>query len=172
MSEKTPFISEKNIEQGISDISTIINLKHHKDVTPIVFIGVLNGAFMFFSDLVKKIIHPIECDFISVKSYEGKEKKDLIIIKNIEINIEGKHVYIVDDIYDTGETINFLYHKYKKLNPKSISAISLIKRENSLINEDIILHSAINISADIWVYGYGMDDSKGFNRNLPFILVE
>jgi hypoxanthine phosphoribosyltransferase len=157
----------------IKDLAININLKHYNDETPIVFVGVLNGCFMFYADLIREMHSPnIECDFVKVKSYEGKEKKDLMIIKNIELDIENKHVYIVDDIYDTGETINYLYQKYKKLNPKSISAIALIKRENSPVDEGIKLYSVINVSADKWLYGYGMDDSKGFNRNLPFILVE
>lgn len=166
-------ITEKIITEKVKDLAININLKHHNDDTPVVFVGILNGCFMFYSDLIKELYSPkIECDFVKIKSYEGKEKKDLIIVKNIEISIEGKHVYIVDDIYDTGETIKYLHEKLKKLNPKSISAIALIKRENSPINEDIDLISAFNIDADKWIYGYGMDDSKGFNRNLPYILVE
>lgn len=173
MSEKTSFITEMHIQQEINNISRTINVIHFKDPTPIVFIGVLNGCFMFFSDLIKKINHSnVECDFVSVKSYEGKEKKDLLLIKNIECSLEHKHVYIVDDIYDSGETINYLYKKYKELNPKSLSAITLIKRENSEIMDGINLISAFNIGADKWIYGYGMDDSKGYNRNLSYILVE
>jgi hypoxanthine phosphoribosyltransferase len=164
---------EKQITDKIRDLAININFKHHSDDTPIVFIGILNGAFMFFSDLMKEIhLENIECDFVKVKSYEGKEKKDLIIVKNIELSLKDKHVYIIDDIYDTGETMNYLYKKYKDLNPKSISAITLIKRENSPINDDIELKSAFTIDADKWVYGYGMDDSKGYNRNLPYILAE
>lgn len=166
-------ITEKIIAEKIKDLAININLKHHNDDTPVVFVGILNGCFMFYSDLIKEVYSPkIECDFVKIKSYEGKEKKDLVMIKNIELSIEGKHVYIVDDIYDTGETIKYLYEKLKRHNPKSISAITLIKRENSVVDNHIKLQSAFNIDADKWVYGYGMDDSKGFNRNLPYILVE
>jgi hypoxanthine phosphoribosyltransferase len=166
-------ITEKMIAEEIKNLAVNINSKHHNDDTPVVFVGILNGCFMFYSDLIKEIYSPkIECDFVKIKSYEGKEKKDLVIIKNIELSIEDKHVYIIDDIYDTGETIKYLYEKLKRLNPKSISAITLIKRENSVIDDSIILYSAFNIGADKWVYGYGMDDSKGYNRNLPYILAE
>jgi hypoxanthine phosphoribosyltransferase len=165
--------NREQIIDKVRDLAINIHFKHYNDNIPIIFIGILNGAFMFFSDLMKEIhLDNIECDFVKVKSYEGKEKKDLIIFKNIELSLENKHVYIVDDIYDTGETINYLYNIYKNLNPKSISAITLIKRENSPVNANIELKSAFTIDADEWVYGYGMDDSKGYNRNLPYILVE
>lgn len=163
---------EEEIKEALQRITLSLNVKHYHDSTPIVFIGVLNGCFMFFADLVRRIDYPaVECDFVSIKSYEGKEKKDLLVVKNIEVSLEGKHVYIVDDIYDSGETINYLFKKYKSLNPKSLTAIALIKRENSEVAEGVDLISGIDIPKDMWIYGYGMDNLEGYGRNLPYILV-
>jgi len=161
------------IEKRIHEIAIQISNRHKNEHIPIVLVCVLNGGFMFYSKLAEQL-HSLdpECDFIKVKSYEGKERGELEIKLMSTVDVQGKHVYIIDDIYDTGETIKYLYEKLKRLNPKSISAITLIKRENSMIDDNIILYSAFNIGADKWVYGYGMDDSKGYNRNLPYILAE
>ena len=98
-------ISEKDLSFEIKILAKRINDEHRGDSTPIVFVCVLNGGFMFFSDLVKEINVPIEIDFIRCKSYFGRKQGDLVITKDLETKIKGKHVYIVDDILDSGNTM-------------------------------------------------------------------
>ena len=97
--------NEKEIQDKVGEIAFNIKKKQHEQ--PPVFICVLNGAFMFFTDLVK---HMDDChiDFIRAKSYENTTQYDIVINKTIEFDIQDKDVYIIDDIYDSGNTMNYL----------------------------------------------------------------
>jgi len=95
-------ISQKELDIKVKTLAKQITNEHRGEGTPVVFIGLLNGCFMFYSDLIKNIKLDVECDFMRVKSYIGKKKQgDIQITKDLEIPIKGKHVYLVDDIYDT-----------------------------------------------------------------------
>ena len=85
-------ISKEDLQKRIQFLATIINKDEFNHGKPIVFVGVLNGAFMFFSDLVKKIELPIEIDFVRVKSYDGQNRKEIKFTKDLEVDIKGKHV--------------------------------------------------------------------------------
>ena len=90
---------KKEIEFRTKIIAKQITDDHRGDKTPIVMVGLLNGAFMFYADLVRNLDIDVECDFMRVKSYVGKKKQgDVQIIKDLETSIKGKHVYLVDDI--------------------------------------------------------------------------
>ena len=143
---------------------------HHQylfDNTDLVFVGILNGAFMFFSDLVKKIQLPMEIDFVRVKSYEGQNRKEIKFTKDLEVNIEGKHIYLVDDIIDSGHTIKFLMDHFKKRGAKKITPIAAILKENVVIKEALCILQYPQNSP--WFIGYGMDDEYGKFRNLDTI---
>ena len=98
-------ISEKDLDFKLKLIAKKINDEHKDDPTPVVLVCILNGGFMFFSDLVKQITIPIEIDFIRCKSYFGRKQGDLVVSKDLETKIKGKHVYLVDDILDSGNTM-------------------------------------------------------------------
>ena len=140
---------------------------HRGDKTPIVMVGLLNGAFAFYSDLVRATPVDMECDFMRVKSYTKRKQGDIQITKDLETPIKGKHVYIVDDIYDTGNTMAAVIKYLEVKHPASISIVSLITRETSP-SPTQKLYKAFTIK-DEWVIGYGMDDEKGHNRNLRSI---
>lgn len=157
---------------GTSALDTAVkkiakHITEQKHPSPPVMICVLNGAFMFFTDLVKEIKMDCEIDFIRVKSYEGKEQYDIKILKDIESNIDGKNIYIIDDILDSGNTmkalIKHLSHRHK---PRSITPIVLFKRYD---NEWPVAHG-IELKDETWIHGYGLDNEKGLGRNLPYIL--
>ena len=86
---------------------------------------------MFFSDLVKQITVPIEIDFIRCKSYYGKKQGDLVISKDLETKIKGKHVYLVDDIFDSGNTMKAVSKFLQVKEPKSITPVTLFKKASS-----------------------------------------
>lgn len=132
-----------------------------------IFVGLLNGGFMFFSDLTKKINVPIECDLMRVKSYSGKKQGDIQITKDLETPIKGKDVYLVDDIYDSGNTMNTVISYLKLKKPSSITIVTLLTRIESPIPKEPSYHGFV--IKDEWVCGYGMDDSKGYMRNSPNI---
>ena len=140
---------------------------HRGDKTPIVMVGLLNGAFAFYSDLVRATPVDMECDFMRVKSYTNRKQGDIVISKDLETPIKGKHVYIVDDILDSGNTMNAVIDYLEVKKPASISIVTLITRETSPTPEQKSYH-AFTIK-DEWIIGMGMDNEQGHMRNIPSI---
>lgn len=160
-------IKEKNIEIQTKILAKRISAEHIDDKTPVIMVGLLNGCFAFYSDLVRAMPIDVECDFMRVKSYTKRKQGDIQITKDLETPIKGKHVYIVDDIYDTGNTMAAVVEYLEVKHPASISIVSLIKRKTSP-KSPLPSYHAFTID-DEWVVGMGMDDEKGHNRNLPSI---
>ena len=158
------------IENRIKEIGVQILNRHKEETNPIVLIGVLNGGFMFYSKLVDQLAHlDPQCDFIRVKSYRGREHEIPEIIIPSSLNIKNKFVYIIDDIYDTGLTMQVLKNQFMDLGASGVSVVTLVKRA---INEvDMLVNSLYGFEIhDEWVVGYGMDDEEGRKRSLPYIL--
>ena len=130
-------------------------------------VGLLNGCFAFYSDLVRAVPLDVECDFMRVKSYVNRKQGDIQITKDLETRIKGKHVYLVDDILDSGNTMNAVLDYLQVKKPSSISIVTLITRETSPTPKEKSYH-AFTIK-DEWIVGYGMDNDKGHMRNLPSI---
>jgi hypoxanthine phosphoribosyltransferase len=157
-------LNNKDIDIQTKIIAKKISAEHNGDRTPVVMVGLLNGAFMFYADLVRNMSIDVECDFMRVKSYVGKKKQgDIQIMKDLETPIKGKHVYLVDDIYDTGNTMKAVIEYLEVKHPASISIVSLLTRETSPIPPQPSYH-AFTIK-DEWVVGFGMDNEKGYARN-------
>jgi hypoxanthine phosphoribosyltransferase len=158
------------IESRIDSIATQILNRHKSEKIPIVLVCVLNGGFVFYSKLVEKLssLDP-ECDFIKVRSYENRQRGDLNLILDKSIDVTGKHVYLIDDIYDSGITMNALANHFYQFDPVSVQMVTLIKR---YINEvDMPTGSLYGfVIEDEWVVGFGMDDDLGKKRSLPYIL--
>ena len=161
-------ISEQDLQDRISKLALTIYKTEIDRKTPIVFVGILNGAFMFFSDLVKKIGLPMEIDFVRVKSYDGQNRKKIKFIKDLEVDIEGKHVYLVDDIIDSGHTMKFLIDHFKERGAKNITPVAAILKENLVIQDALCILKYPQNSP--WFVGYGMDNEDGTCRNIETIL--
>ena len=160
-------ITTKDIDLRTKILGKQIAAEHRGDKTPVVMVGLLNGCFAFYSDLVRSMPIDVECDFMRVKSYISKSKQgDVQITKDLETPIKGKHVYIVDDIYDTGNTIKAVTEYLEVKHPASISIVTLVTRKTSPKHKNA--RHAFTID-DEWLIGYGMDDEKGLNRNLNSI---
>ena len=161
---------KSQIEDRIKEIGIQILNRHKEESNPIVLVGVLNGGFMFYSKLADQLatLDP-QCDFIRVKSYKGREHEVPEIIIPSSLDIKNKFVYIIDDIYDTGLTMQELKNQFMDLGASGIGIITLIKRA---INEvDMPVGSIYGFEIhDEWVVGYGMDDEEGRKRTLPYIL--
>ena len=170
----TKLFDAKDIRLKTQILAKKISDEHRGDGSPVVVIGLLNGAFMFYSELVKHINIDVEVDFMRVKSYISKNKQgDIQITKDLETPIKGKHVYIVDDILDSGNTmakvIEYLQIKW----PKTISVVTLLKRKNTPFKIENYLHEGVEMHGfeinDEWVVGHGMDNDKGYCRNYQSI---
>ena len=166
--------SSKDIDIKTKIIAQQISREHNNDATPVVMVGVLNGAFMFYSDLVRNMEIDVECDFIRVKSYSGKERGSIQLTKDIETSVQGKHVYLIDDIFDSGETMRFLAKYFNIKGAKDINVVTLVKRARNEFNP-AGPHSFISSfrhafeCEDEWLIGYGMDSSEGYKRNFKSI---
>ena len=123
---------EKQIQEKIKNLSHQININPNYWINDNIFICVLNGGFMFYSDLVKHISFPIECDFIRIKSYNNTTQTKPVILKDIELNIENKNIFIIDDILDSGNTIKFLIDYFLNKKPFQINIVTLFKREKTI----------------------------------------
>ena len=163
-------INEKDLDIKIKILAKKINDEHRNDSTPVVLVCILNGGFMFFSDLVKQITIPIEIDFIRCKSYYGKKQGDLVVTKDLETKIKGKHVYLVDDIFDSGNTMKAVSKFVQVKEPKSVTPVVAIYKENGDFDKVLhILKQDTDSLFDPLYIGYGMDDENGHNRNLSTI---
>jgi hypoxanthine phosphoribosyltransferase len=159
-------LTEDQIQNITINLADDLTARHSSN-EKIVMICLLKGGFMFFSDLTKQIKTPIQCDFMRVKSYVGKhEQGDIQILKDIETPIKNKIVYVVDDFFDTGNTMDAVVEYLSQKQPKRIEAITLLTRDISPLPEYRLYYG--HIIRDEWVVGYGLDNN-GLERNLPYI---
>jgi hypoxanthine phosphoribosyltransferase len=157
----------KEIQNKVKEISDRINNQEYGEIP--VFICVLNGGFMFFTDLVKQIKSPCYIDFMQAKSYEGTEQYTVKILKDLSLDVDllkNKNIYLIDDIYDSGNTINYLIEYLNQYNPKSITPVTLFKRWSSDCSDLIY---GFELKNELFLVGYGLNDSENLNRNIPFI---
>lgn len=161
------FIEHDQIKKRTRLIGTQINVAYEKQIP--IFIGVLNGSFMFMADLMKEIDIAAEICFIKLASYDGENQNDNIKeIIGLCVDIQDREVIIIEDIIDTGNTLKFLIEKIKEKNPASISICTLLLKPKKLLHHfDNLAYVGFEISDD-FVVGYGMD-FNGLGRNLKDI---
>lgn len=158
--------TETEIQQRVRSLALEVSFQDNPDNKPKVMIGVLNGAFMFFTDLVRNMKVDCEIDFIQAKSYLGQVQDRVDILKDINVDITGKDIFIVDDIFDSGNTMKKLIVHLEKKNPNTITPVTLFKRSYS--NMKGLLYG-FELENEAWLIGYGLDASNGFKRNQPYI---
>jgi hypoxanthine phosphoribosyltransferase len=161
-------ISKKDLNNCITALGYAISNYCNKQGGGIVFICVMKGGFMFFSDLIKKIKYPIEVDFVKCSSYDGQSQKVLEMHYDIETNVKDKTVFLVDDILDSGNTMNELKDHYMKLGSKQVETVSAVYKENVDFPDHFFIYKQ-PLNVNPWYIGYGMDDYKGYQRNLDTI---
>jgi hypoxanthine phosphoribosyltransferase len=162
-------LNENDINHRLDKLAAFIEEDCKRLGGGITFICVLNGGFMFFSDLVKRIKYPIKIDFIQCKSYNDMQQQELTIIKDIDSDIRDHSVFIVDDILDSGNTMKHLLTNLgaERHGAKNIFTVTAVHKENvDFPNNYFIYKQPENVNP--WYVGYGMDD-KGYNRNLNSI---
>ena len=130
MNTQKKIIPSNEILTAVNSLGQIITAKCNEHGGGIVFVCVMKGGFMFFSDLIKKVNYPIEVDFIKCSSYDGFDQKELSIHYDIETDVTDKTVFIVDDILDTGGTMKVLIKHFKKLGAKQVETVSAVYKEN------------------------------------------
>lgn len=159
-------ISEDKIQERINDLANIISNDYKNDI---VMICVLKGASYFAIDLSKRIKNNVILDFMKVSSYgNSKESSGKIEFKlDISEDIKDKDVLIVEDIIDTGITLNYLYNYLQTKAPKSLKICSLLDKKERRKENIIVNYIGFEIE-DKFVVGYGLDYAENY-RNLPYI---
>ena len=134
-------------------------------------VGVLKGAFMFMADLSRAINLPVECDFMAVSSYGSATKTSGVvrIVKDLDADLTGRHVLLVEDIVDSGLTLNYLRRNLLARNPASLEVCALLVKEGQQRQDPDLRYVGFRIPAD-FVVGYGLDVAERY-RNLPSIRV-
>ena len=131
----------------------------------------LKGAFMFMSDLARAIDLPVEFDFMAVSSYGHSTRSSGVvrIVKDLDLDLADRDVIIVEDIIDSGLTLNYLRRNLLARNPASLEVCALLVRENHRMDGSILRYEGFRVPSDFLV-GYGLDVNERF-RNLPDIRV-
>jgi hypoxanthine phosphoribosyltransferase len=160
-------IPEAVLQDRIRELGRQISLEY-KDKEPL-FVGILTGAFVFLSDLLRAMSIPCHVDFMATASYGSSTESSGIvrILKDINQSIEGRHVVVVDDIIDTGLTMDYLLEILKARYPASLRVCALLDKRPRRRRE-VPIDFAGFVIPDKFVIGYGLDFS-GRYRNLPFI---
>ena len=158
-------IDEKTLEKRISELANEIeNDYKNKNIN---FICILKGSIFFAIDLAKQIKSNVLIDFLRVSSYEDTESKEINLVKGLLPNIKGKDVIIIEDIIDTGKTMNFLIPYLKKQKPSSIKVCTLLDKPTNRVVDFEADYVGFKIE-DRFVLGYGLDYNQKY-RNLTYI---
>lgn len=159
-------LTREQIEKRIKEIASEITRDYEgKDIF---LIGILKGCFVFLSDLVKNVKLDTNIDFMMVSSYEGKQSSGIVrILLDLRQPIEGKDVIVVEDIVDTGLTINYLLKTLKTRKPKSIEVCTLLNKPSCRKVNVTLKYVGFDIP-NKFVVGYGLDYNE-YYRNLPYI---
>ena len=156
-------IEEYKIDRRVRALADKITEEHRNsgNMLPPVMICVLKGSFMFFTDLVKDMGVDCEIDFIRAKSYDGRDNSGGVSITlDLEIDLKGKRVYVVDDMVDTGQTMFEVLCRVNDRMPADVKIVTLVNRKDNKFPVD---HFCFEIG-DEFVVGYGFDD-MGLKRN-------
>ncbi len=160
------FIGEEEIARRVSEMAAEIS-RDYAGQTPH-FIAVLNGAFIFMADLLRKIELPLTLDFMAVSSYQGTESSgEVELIKDLSRPIGGRHVIIVEDIVDTGITLEYLLDYMHARKPASLKVAALLSKPSRRLRDVPVDYLGFEIE-NAYVYGYGLDRDQ-LDRNLPYI---
>ncbi len=168
MPELIPVLDEETIAQRVDAVARQISSDYTD--ADLVIIGVLKGAFIFMADLIRRLqLDRMTVDFIRLSSYKGNDHSAgrIDLLKDAEVNLEGKDLLIVEDILDTGLTLTYLRDHLKTMHPRSVKTCVLIdkyERRQVDIEAEYVCHKV----KEGFLVGYGLDYAEAY-RNLPGI---
>lgn len=161
-------ITEKELQKRIAELGEILT-REYEGKDPIV-VGVLKGVVVFYADIIRQIKTPCQMDFMWISSYAGTNSTGTMQVKkDISADIEGRHVLILEDIFDTGNSLDFTYRHLLEKNPASIKICTLLdkpsrRKEGITLQADFVGFTVPNA----FVVGYGLDYNEHY-RNLPYV---
>ena len=160
-------LSEEQIQTRIKELAAQLSAEYAgKDP---IFVGVLKGVVMFYADFLKNFTEHCEMDFMWISSYSGTQSKTMTVRQDLSKNIEGRHVVILEDIFDTGNSLQFTYEHLMAKNPASLKICTLLdKPERRRAGVTVKCDYTGFVIPNEFVVGYGLDFNEHF-RNLPFV---
>ena len=167
MTKRIPklLISEEEIERRVAQLGEEISADY-AGADEILMVGVLRGCFIFLADLSRRLTMPRRIDFISVRSYQGTTSGAVQILMDVRTDIRDKHVLIVEDIIDSGQTLAYLLETFKARRPASLKTCVFVRKKGR--GGDVPVDYLGLEIPDVWVVGYGLDFDDQF-RTLPHI---
>ena len=161
-------VTSEQIVTRAEELGQIIT-KKYKDKNPIL-IGLLKGAVPFMAELIKHIYCPMEIDFIDVKSYEGTVSSGIVkIVRDVTCNVNNRDIIFVEDIIDTGLTLDCVCKEFQKRGPSSMEIVTLLDKEEGRNVDNILKPKYVGFSIPKkFVIGFGLDYNEQY-RNLPYI---
>lgn len=164
---KKVLLSEEQIQSKIAELAAILSAEY-ADKDP-VFVGVLKGVVMFFGDIVKRIDVPCQIDFMWITSYQGTVSKEMTVKHDISSDIKGRHVVILEDIFDTGNSLEFTYKHLLSKGPASLKICTLLDKPERRNPAVTVVPDYVGFTIpNEFVVGYGLDYDEYF-RNLPYV---
>ncbi|MCR4924358.1 MAG: hypoxanthine phosphoribosyltransferase [Lachnospiraceae bacterium] len=165
--EISVLISEEEIDRKIREIGARISKDYEGKVVH--FVCVLRGSVFFATELAKRLTIPVTIDFMSVSSYGNSTKSSGVIkiIKDLDDPLEGKNVIVIEDIIDTGNTLEYLLKNLKLRHPESIALCTLLDKPERRVADVKVDYTCFEVP-DKFIVGYGLDWAQKY-RNLPYI---
>jgi hypoxanthine phosphoribosyltransferase len=162
-----PYITQEQLQAKVKELGETLTKKFKGE--NVVAVCVLKGSFMFYSDLVRAMETDITCEFFGVSSYHGgtSSSGEVKVTLDLAGPIEDKHVILVEDIVDTGLTMNYLKNSIMSRKPKSLTTVALLEKPEALKVKCDLDYVGFKIQNE-FVVGYGLD-YQGYYRNLPYI---
>jgi len=159
--------TEEEIQKKVEELGRLITRDYERK--NLFIINVLKGGVVFLSDLIRSITLPLSIDFMAISSYGPSTQSSGVVrlVKDLEENINDKNVLVVEDIVDTGLTLNYLLKSLKARGPKSIEVCTLLDKSIRRIVDVPLAYKGFDVP-DVFVVGYGLDYDQRY-RNLPFI---
>jgi len=160
-------LSSEVLQSRISEIGRSIS-RDYLGLNPLL-VGVLKGVLFFMADLLRNITVPVEMDFIAVSSYssETRDQGYVRMVKDLEIPIYGRHVLFVEDVIDTGLTLNYILRNLRARQPASLEVCVLFNKPEHRLIDFPLKYKGFDLP-DQFVVGYGLDYKEKY-RNLPFV---
>jgi len=161
-------VSQEEIQSRVVELAAQISADY-ADNGQLVVVGILKGAFIFLSDLTRRLTVPHRVDFMALSSYgqAATASGAVRIIMDLRVNVEARHVLVVEDIVDTGYTLHYLLNVLRTRNPASLRSCVLLSKPDRRQVDVPVDYLGFEIP-DVWVVGYGLDYAE-IHRTLPYI---
>ena len=160
-------ISERRIRRRVRELGAQITSDYHGK--NLALLGALNGSVCFMADLMREISLPLNIHFIRISSYRGTQPGEIEINSEFDSDLSGNHVLIVEDIVDTGATVEFIVGRISRLGAKSVETCSFLDKPSRRVHPVEVRYTGFQIP-DAFVVGYGLD-YDGLYRNLPHVAI-